>query len=153
MATYTEQHLSNDDVLVAQFDRVVEMQSWVFLRRGKIWAIFDKSFHDSHFTGVYRPTGAAVSVYRVRWVLCCVGLVWPQLNYSEELGTEMTRKSEISVLVLTQCNTMQYSTPAFDIKRKITFRQMDWIYFEVLYLFKCVWKALSFVSISSQIWP
>ena len=62
MATYTEQHLSNDDVLVAQFDRVVEMQSWVFLRRGKIGAIFDKNVHGASFTGIDWALEAEVSV-------------------------------------------------------------------------------------------
>ena len=52
MAAYTEQHLSNDGVLMTQLDRVVEIQSWVFLRRGKIGAIFDKTFRDSSLTGI-----------------------------------------------------------------------------------------------------
>jgi hypothetical protein len=62
MAAYTEQHLSNDDVLVTQLARVIEIESWVFLRRGKIGAIFDKNFHGASFTGIDWALEAEVSV-------------------------------------------------------------------------------------------
>jgi len=62
MAAYTEQHLSNDDVLVTQLARVIEIESWVFLRRGNIGAIFDKNFDGASFTGIDWALEAEVSV-------------------------------------------------------------------------------------------
>ena len=61
MATYIEQHLSNDNVLEAQLDRVVEV-SWVFLRRGNLGSIFDKFAHLSSFTGIHQPVRAEILV-------------------------------------------------------------------------------------------
>src|SRR5690606_988714 len=88
MAAYTEQHLSNDDVLVTQLTRVVEIQSWVFLRRGKNWAIFDKTFHDSSFIGIDLSLEVEVSVCSARSVLCYVGLVETLLHCHGQLRTE-----------------------------------------------------------------
>lgn len=63
MAAYTASHLSNDDVVVAQLDLVVEIQSWLFLRRGNFGSTVDEFSNISNFMGIPQPIEAEVSVY------------------------------------------------------------------------------------------
>lgn len=69
------QQLCIDTTADPCFNTVVEIQNGSFPRRGNFEPIFDKSFHDSNFTGIVWLLEAVVSVRRAWGVLCLVGLV------------------------------------------------------------------------------